>query len=137
MTMVHKCDCGRHDDDELGGEGVRYKVIPYTYSRGGLGREGVMYQIVQQRFMANAKHERDADFIVEQLNKVRKLERELERVRSAATSVEYVRQAMIKEVCALPHHRWSAHRKEIIDFGKSVLRRLGLGGNHEIDPNNL
>jgi hypothetical protein len=123
-------------------EGHYYQVQPYRYDlgHGSSSRQGTVYQIVLCKTMANSKSEQDADTIVAQLNRARRLERDVKRLKSTVDqlnkctlSTEDVYQAMVKEVRDLPHCRWSSHRKQIVDFGKGVLRRLGRHTSINID----
>lgn len=110
-----------------------YKVLPYHWQHHDKG--GKIYQIVLCKTMARANSEQDANDLVAQLNRAKKLEREVSRLQntveqlnSQTLSTETVRQAMIKEVAGLAHCRWSSHRKQIVDFGKAVMRRISAEG---------
>lgn len=121
---------------------VTYKVVPYDYSHMA-GRKGVMYQIVEQHFLASSKSQEGAQHIVDKLNSVRRMEKDLDAARfrarrfereaevlrnrgPTASSMEMVRNAVADEISELKHARWSSHRKAVVDFAKSVLKRLGI-----------
>ncbi len=146
----HRCCCCERDDFPLSFKDpdrdiippsempITYTVVPYDYSHLA-GRKGTVYQIVEQHFLANAKTPEAARHIVDKLNSVRRLERDLSaqqvengKLRRTSMTPETVRQAVIKEYVSMPHCRWSSNRKAVVDFGKGVLKRLGMT-DHGID----
>jgi len=125
---------------ELCNDGHWFKVVPFEFRNGING--GTSYSIVKCKTMATSKDKDNAEEIVRRLNLARKAERDNNRLvaenrRLQSTfrgrhSSEDVRQAVIDEFAVLPHCRWSSHRKQIVDFGRAVLRRLKVADDQSI-----
>lgn len=124
-----RCDCPRCADGD--DRKFMYRIKPYNWAHGvhPSGRSGTSYMIEQVRMIATTKCLEDANLIAEALNTQRRLKARVELLEGKLISTitpNLVRMAMIEEVSALAHCRWSTHRKQIVDFGKAVLRRLGV-----------
>lgn len=120
-----------------------YTVKPFEWrtGQGRHGTDGTSYSIVQQRTVGTSRCKEDADLIAAALNGAKKHERTVEMLRlkieclessrvSVNDTVAGVVTAMKEEVSQLSHCRWT--RKQIIDFGKRVLCRIGAT-NIDID----
>lgn len=102
-----------------------YRVRPYDWASKPANRSGTSYSIEQVRMIATSKCLEDANLIVAALNGRKKMEAKIEALEGQLlVSLPQVRLAMVKE--AAEHYGWlSHHRKQIVEFGNAVLRRLG------------
>lgn len=115
-------------------DGLFYSVKPYKWSVGS-HHSGLSYQIIENRMIATAKCELDANKIAWALNAQKTHERRERTLKDqlhhemskpkTGISLDDIRLAFIAE--ASVHCRWSVARKNVKDFYDAVLVRLRSG----------
>lgn len=107
-----------------------YTVKPYTWQHGMQGRSGVAYQVIEQRTVATAKCQGDANMIARALNGIKKAEKINEHLtakvelleKRTGVSINMVEAVMKAEV--QKEARWSSARHDVAEFTGRVMARI-------------